>query len=164
MASTECPTVDALITLTEKVRKSLDDGQYSCGVFIDLQKAFGTVDHKILLKKLELYGIRGIANRWFKSYLSISQYVVVNGEESSRQEILFGVPQGSVLGPLLFIIYINDLANAIIFSQTTLFADDTCLVYSNNSLRKIEKCLNIDLRRLFKWLCSNKISLNVSKT
>ena len=78
--------------------------------------------------------------------------------------VLHGVPQGSVLGPLLFIIYINDLPNALIFSDPSLFADDTCLLYSNWSLRLIEKRLNIDLKRLFKWLCANKISLNLSKT
>ena len=88
----------------------------------------------------------------------------VNGKNSGFKQIFYGVPQGSVLGPLLFIIYINDLPNALIHSESTLFADDTFLLFSSSSLKKIERCLNIDLKRLFKWLCANKISLNVSKT
>jgi hypothetical protein len=112
-----------------------------------------------------MYGIRGTANNWFKSYLTNrSQYVSYSGKKSLLREVLCGVPQGSVLGPLLFILYINDLPNAILFSETTLFADDTGLLYSNSSLKNIEKCVNIDLKRLFKWLCANKISLNISKT
>ena len=158
-------TNHTLITLTEEIRKYLDSGKFSCGVFIDLRKAFDTVNHEILLRKLELYGIRGITNKWFRSYLTKRfQYVSYNGKKSTLKELLFGVPQGSVLGPLLFIIYMNDLHNAILFSETTLFADDTCLLCSEPSLKSIEKHLNIDLRRLFKWLCANKISLNVSKT
>ena len=130
-------------------------------MFIDLQKAFDTVDHDILLRKLELYGIRGTGNNWFRSYLkNRKQYININGTKSDYKQVLHGVPQGSVLGPLLFIIYINDLPKALIFSDPSLFADDTCLLYSNLSLRVIEKRLNIDL----KWLCANKISLNVSKT
>ena len=123
------------------------------------------MDHNILLRKLELYGIRGICNKWFASYLKgRKQYVSLNGKKSDYKQVLHGVPQGSVLGPLLFIIYINDLPNALLFSNATLFADDTCLLYSNPSLKCIEKRLNVDLKRLFKWLCANKISLNVSKT
>ena len=158
-------TNHALITLTEKIKQALDNGQFSCGVFIDLQKAFDTVDINILLRKLELYGIRGKCNQWFHSYLTDRrQYVRVNGKNSGFKQIFYGVPQGSVLGPHLFIIYINDLPNALIHSESTLFADDTCLLFSSSSLKKIERCLNIDLKRLFKWLCANKISLNVSKT
>ena len=158
-------TNQALISLTETIRNSLDNGQFSCGVFIDLQKAFDTVDHNILLRKLELYGIRGTCNKWFRTYLKDrTQYVNINDTKSDFKRVLHGVPQGSVLGPLLFIIYINDLPNALIFSDPSLFADDTCLLYSNSSLKLIEKRLNIDLKRLFKWLCANKISLNVSKT
>ena len=158
-------TNHALIALTEKIRSSLDNGHFSCGVFIDLQKAFDTVDHDILLQKLKSYGIRGKCNQWFESYLkNRKQYVSINGVKSDFKQVSFGVPQGSVLGPLLFIIYINDLPNALLFSDATLFADDTCILYSNPSLKLIQKRLNIDLKRLFKWLCANKISLNVSKT
>ena len=96
-------TSHVLINLTENIRKALDDGNTGCGVFVDLQKAFETVDHQILLAKLNHYGIRGVSNDWFKSYLSNRhQYVSINGYESGLAAINCGVPQGSVLGPLLF--------------------------------------------------------------
>ena len=121
------------------------------------------MDHNILLHKLEFHGIRGNCKKWFESYLKgRKQYVSLNRKNLDYRQNLHGVPQGSVLGPLLFII--NDLPNVFLYSDATLFADDTCLLYSNSSLNCIEKHLNVDLKRLFKWLCADKISLNVSKT
>ena len=103
-------TSHALVSITEKIREALDTGHFACGIFIDLQKAFDTVDHDILVSKLEYYGVRGIAKNWFSSYLqNRKQFVTINGYKSSLSAINFGVPQGSVLGPLLFLIYINDL-------------------------------------------------------
>ena len=99
-------TSHALINITENIRKVLDDGNIGCGVFVDLQKAFDTVDHQILLAKLNHYGIRGVSNDWFKSYLSNHHlYVSINGYESGLAAINCGVPQRSVLGPLLFLLY-----------------------------------------------------------
>ena len=158
-------TNHALLSLTEMVREALDSGKFACGIFIDLQKAFDTVDHQILLKKLEYYGIKGKANDWFNSYLTNrQQFVSINGYKSTNQIMKYGVPQGSVLGPLLFLIYINDLHNAIKFSTTHHFADDTNLLVVNDSLKKLQKQINFDLKFLSKWLKANKISLNASKT
>ena len=102
-------TNHALIDITESIRKALDNGKFACGIFIDLQKAFDTVNHNILINKLNHYGIRGVANNWYKSYLTNrSQYVSIQGHNSEIEQINHGVPQGSVLGPLLFLLYIND--------------------------------------------------------
>ena len=158
-------TIHNLITLTEKVRKDLDKGDFSCSVFLDLQKAFDSVDHAILLKKLEIYGIRGLPNKWFQSYLmDRKQFVEIQGERSSLSDIKFGVPQGSVLGPLLFLIYVNDLQNSIIYSTAFIFADDTAINYANKSLKALKKRINIDLKLLSHWLHANKIAVNVTKT
>ena len=158
-------TNHALFSLTETIRDALDNGNFACGIFIDLQKAFDTVDHEILLKKLEHYGIRGLANSWFKSYLTNrQQFVSINGFNSKSQTMKFGVPQGSVLGPLLFLIYINDLHKAIKFNAVHHFADDTNLLVTGKNLAVIQKKVNHDLKSLCTWLRANKISLNASKT
>ena len=158
-------TVHGLITITEDIKKSIDNGKLTCGVFIDLQKAFDTVDHKILLKKLEIYGFRGITNDWFSTYLSgRKQYVSVSGVDSNYRDIKHGVPQGSVLGPILFLIYINDLANATIYSRPFNFADDTAILYTDDDPKRLKKRVNIDLKLLLHWLKANKIHLNVAKT
>ena len=158
-------TKHALIEITEKIRKALDSRKFACGIFVDLQKAFDTVNHEILLKKLEHYGIRGNSNSWFKSYLNDrKQLVSINGIDSETQIMKHGVPQGSVLGPLLFLIYINDLHAAIAYSRSYHFADDTHLLNINTSPKKVQKQLNIDLKLLYNWLLANKISLNSTKT
>ena len=148
-------TNNALLSLTEKIREALDSkgGIFACGVFIDLQKAFDTVDHSILLKKIKHYGIRGLTNQWFKSYLSgRTQFTSVNGYDSKIKDMKNGVPQGSVLVPLLFLIYINELHNAIKFSTVHHFADYTNLLVSNSCIKKIQDQINLDL----KYLCKSK--------
>ena len=158
-------TSHALVSLTESIRSQLDAGNFSCSVFIDLQKAFDTVDHEILIAKLHHYGIRGLASNWFKTYLSNRlQFVSISGKDSSLLPISHGVPQGSVLGPLLFLIYINDMPNAFRFCDTFLFADDTSLLLSDKNINTLESNLNIDLEHLSMWLISNKISINATKT
>ena len=135
------------------------------GIFIDLQKAFDTVNHRILLYKLEHYGVRGCALEWFRSYPSDrKQYVSVNGSNSDILSITWGVPQGSVLGPLLFLIYINDLPNASKKLTFYLFADDTNIYYECNDLPNLIKVVSKELRSVERWLDANKLSLNIDKT
>ena len=155
----------ALVSLTEAVRNTLDNKRFGCGIFIDLQKAFDTVNHAILLSKLEHYGVRGCALEWFRSYLSDrNQYVSVNGSNSKLLSITCGVPQGSVLGPLLFLIYINDLPNASQKLKLYLFADDTNIYFESSDLSNLMKIVNRELRSVKKWLDANKLSLNIDKT
>ena len=157
-------TSQVLINVTENIRKALDDGNIGCGVFVDMQKAFDTIDHQILLAKLSHYGVRGVSNDWFKSHLSNhNQYVSINGYESGLAAINCGVPQGSALRPLPFLSYINDLNQAIKFCKVHHFADDTNLLCLRNSIKKLNKLVNADLKHLLNWLNANKISLNVKK-
>ena len=158
-------TNHALISIVEKIRDALDKNMYTCGVFIDLEKAFDTVNHQILLSKLYHYGIRGIANKWLSSYLSgRSQSVKLNGITSSKMNVSCGVPQGSILGPLLFLVYVNDMNLAFKSSVIHHFADDTNLLYSDKSLKKIKTSVEKDLANLYDWLCANRLSLNPGKT
>ena len=161
-------TNHAIISIIQKIQDAIKNNNFAIGVFIDLQKAFDTVNHSILLNKLEHYGISGISNTWFKSYLTDrQQFVSIGGESSDFTTTEHGVPQGSVLGPLLFLIYINDLHQCINNSTSFHFADDTNLLYvPPNKVRNknIVRRLNVDLKSLNNWLMANKISLNSSKT
>ena len=152
-------TAHAVTSLIKNIEKAIDNKAFVCGVFVDLQKAFDTVDHNILLHKLSHYGIRDIANCWFSTYLpNRKQFVTINGFDSGIQGFQCGGPQGSVLGPLL-LIYINNLHYAIKFSQTFHFADNTCLLNIQNAISKINRSLKLSF-----WLNANKIDLNVAKT
>ena len=158
-------TSHALINITKNIRKALDDGNIGCGVFVDLPKVFDTVDHQILLATLNHYGICGVSHDWFKSYLSYrSQYVSINEYESGLAAITCGVTQASVLGSLLFLLYINNLNQAIKLCKVHHFANDTNLLCLSNSTKKLNKLVNADLKHLVNWLNANKISLNVKKT
>ena len=161
----KCSTIHALLDIIERIRDNMDNGMYGCGVFIDLKKAFDTVNHKILLTKLEHYGIRNNMLDWFNSYLTDrKQYVSFNGESSEMRSVTCGVPQGSVLGPLLFLVYINDLPNISDKLSFFLFADDTNLYYESNDLKELENTMNKELKKLSLWLNVNRLALNVSKT
>ena len=131
------------------------------GIFLDLKKAFDTVNHKILVKKIYSYGIRGQLINWFKGYLdNRSQYVTYNEKRSDIKDVICRVPQGSILGPLLFKIYINDFASVSSTLYYVLFADDINVFISGNNLKKLINTLHIELDKLYAWLQSNKLTLN----
>ena len=158
-------TNHALNSMTEAIRNKIDNGRYRCGIFIDLKKAFDTVNHSILSKKMEHYGIRGIALDWFASYLSYrKQYFSVNGYASDYLDICCGVPQRSVFGPLLFLIYINDLSNVSKSLSFYIFADDTIIYFEASDLFTFQKVMNHELRKIKKWLDAIKLALNTDKT
>ena len=134
------------------------------GVFLDLSKAFDTIDHTILLNKLQCYGVRGSACSWFASYLqNRKQYVVFNKTESECKEISCGVPQGSILGPLLFILYINDIEHVSEIIKPILFAD-TSVFHSHTCFNTLIQEVNIQLHKFSTWFNTNKLSLNTKKT
>ena len=133
--------------------------------FIDLRKAFDTVDHSLLCGKLERYGVRNNELRWFVSYLAgRKQFYGVNGADSQVNAVNIGVPQGSCLGPLLFLVYINDLPKVIANCTAAMNADDAVLYYRGASLAQRNDTINKDLESLDNWLKGNKLSLNVVKT
>ena len=155
----------ALIDLYEKISLALDRNEHAIGVFLDLSKAFDTVDHNILLDKLEHYGIRGVALDWISNYLSHRlQFVQFNDHCSSPQTIRCGVPQGSILGPLFFLLYVNDIINVSKLAELILFADDTNLFMSHKDPSYLATSLNSELNKLSFWFKANKLSLNLKKT
>ena len=158
-------TSDCLIDLIEEITSTLDQGHYVVSLFLDLSKAFDTVNHQILLNKLKFYGLQQSENNWFQSYLSNrKQQVYANGVASDSCLISTGVPQGSILGLLLFIIFINDLPRSYTFFSTRLYADDTSLTASGSDLDSLLREINKHLPVIYEWLCSNKLTLNLSKT
>ena len=158
-------TVTALLEATDNWAFNIDRGNVNAVVFLDLKKAFDTVDHDILLSKMNLYRIQGTALDWFKSYLTNrTQRCLVNGSLSRICSLKCGVPQGTILGPLLFLIYINDLPNCLTSCQPRMYADDTHITYAGVDVNSIQLNLNHDLDNLNKWLISNKLTLNTSKT
>ena len=154
----------AILDIYEKLLHNLDQSHSSCAIFLDLAKAFDTVSHDILLKKLEVYGIRGNCLNFFESYLKDRyQFVKLDNEKSKISLIEYGVPQGSILGPLLFLLFINDLPNATnLFVK--LYADDTFLCAQNKDLKLLEDEVNLELKKVYDWMCSNRLTLNITKS
>ena len=157
-------TTQPVIQFLDKVYNALNKNELTISVFIDLTKAFDTCDTDILLYKLNFYGFKGLANTWFESYLKgRKQCTSINEVKSAEKELSCGVPQGSVLGPILFLLFINDLPNATKFFSI-LFADDTTLQLSGTNLNELYKQTNMELDNLADWFKANKLTLNISKT
>ena len=162
---------NAIQELVGEIIKGKQENMYTLAVFLDLSKAFDSLEHSVLLKKLEKYGIRGVALQWFESYLSnrkirVKCKVSSSGktEYSAYQEIKYGAPQGSCLGPLIFLIFTNDLYHHVKHSSTILFADDTTLHKTHRDLQYLKCCLEQDLTNLLDWFYANKLTLNKNKT
>ena len=158
-------SVMALMLLVDKISRALEEGEFAIGIFIDFSKAFDTINFNILFNKLYHYGIRGSELNWFISYLSNrKQFVNYNGQCSSYGNIVCGVPQGSILGPLLFLIYVNDLAYVSDYLYMIMFADDTNALDSDKNLNALEERCNNEMIKIVDWVNANKLSLNVKKT
>jgi len=158
-------TGDAILSFVNFIQSSLNNREHSIGIFVDLRKAFDTVNHGILLAKLNCYGIRGISADWFESYLfNRKQRVRIGNCLSHTESINIGVPQGSVLAPILFLLYINDLVNVSSLFHCVLFADDTTLCSSDVNFSSLVSNVSAELNTVSSWMSANRLSLNVNKT
>ena len=155
----------AALELIDRITQDLDQGNMPITIFMDLSKAFDTLNHDILIYKLKSYGLSEAALKPMQSYLTNrKQYVEINNTQSTKNDITVGVPQGSILGPLLFIIYINDIIHSSTVFRFIIFADDTTLYTTLNTQEDINDILNDELLKINNWLKVNKLSLNVAKT
>ena len=142
-----------------KVSDDLDNKQHSLGIFLDLSKVFYTLNHDILLHKLNMYGVRGLSNSWIQNYLSNrKQYVAYNNFISTHNYIICGMPQWSILGPFLFLLYINDLPLSSPSSHFIIFADVTNIIFSHKNPVQLEKLINNELKKISNWFKENKLS------
>ena len=162
---------NAISELVSQIVKGQQEGMYTLALFLDLSKAFDSLEHNVLLKKLDRYGLRGITNEWFASYLHNRKMRVKcttsstgKLEYSKYQTVNYGTPQGSCLGPLIFIIFTNDLHKQLMNTASLLFADDTTLYMTHRNLRYLKWCVEEDMKRLISWFRANKLTLNLGKT
>ena len=168
-------TISAIYSFLHSTLTSLDSRKLATGIFLDFSKAFDTIDHKILLEKLYCYGIRGTAHTWFDTYLkNRNQIIEIRGNDPKTGEtciyyslprpVKYGVPQGSILGPLLFLLYINDLPGRLSAAQTILFADDASLLVTSNETEQLQESINTTVAELHLWLAENRLILNAKKS
>ncbi|PNF17023.1 hypothetical protein B7P43_G02754 [Cryptotermes secundus] len=168
-------TFTAIQTFIGQIQKTLDNKQFAFGIFLDLSKAFDVINHNLLLAKLELYGLRGIAHAWMRSYLTDrTQFVEIHHMDqktfkiktltSSLKAIKHGVPQGSVLGPLLFLLFINDLPRIIQNAEVVLFADDTNILITGNDMLSLNEKIQNVKNQLEKWFYENHLIINTEKS
>ncbi len=155
----------ALLDIYDKISSALSNHLHTIGIFLDLSKAFDTIDHSILLTKLNHYGIRGTPLALLSDYLhNRQQYTSYGSHSSDLLPVSCGVPQGSILGPLLFLLYVNDIPNASRSLSFVLFADDTNIFFSHPNLQTLESTFNAEIKHVTTWFKANKLSLNVTKT
>ena len=158
-------TISAIIVLIEKILNGFNNNDCTLGIFIDYKKAFDTINHQILLNKLNRYGIRGIAQKWIASYLhERQQYVCFNNYNSEFQFVTCGVPQGSILGPLLFILYLNDMTSVSNVLIPIIYADDSNLFLQGKDLSSMIDLMNCEMEKITDWVSANKLSVNLDKT
>ena len=158
-------TDTALANYIDTILKGLDDKLYTVSIFMDLSKAFDVLNHKILKSKLEHYGFRNNFLKFIMSFLENRNYFVsANGNISHTKIVNIGVPQGSTLGPLLFLLYINDMINSSKLLKFSLFADDSTTTYSNSSLNRTLNTLKTEFSKVLEWLTANKLIINLQKT
>jgi len=149
----------------DNIYQHRDAHEFALGVYLDLQKAFDAVNHEVLLYKLNNFGIRGVVRKWFKNYLSgRKQFASIAGVYSEIKTISTRVPQGSILGPLLFLLYVNDISNAVPGAKVKHLADDTNLFLHGTNLAELCCKANTSLEQLHKWFTANKLSLSIGKT
>jgi len=157
-------TEHASVYFTDQIRKAMDNGLLTGAIYIDLSKAFDTISHSTLIEKLPDFGVTGITQDWFTNYLfSRHQRVICGDRLSSREPVLCGVPQGSILGPLLFILYFNDLATVLTKCKIIKYADDTVIFYSHKDLKIIQNVLNEEFSNITKWLKKSELVINIKK-
>ena len=158
-------TTQTVYQLVEEIANAKNNMKFSLAVYLDIAKAFDSINHKLLLKKLQMIGIRGMYFNWLQSYMSDRKQVVINkGHRSTEHELMCGVPQGSILGPLLFIIYMNDMTKLPLDSKLLLFADDTVLYYSNICIKTLYNTVEKDLNTVVNWCSFYKLCINSKKT
>lgn len=141
-------TEDALYNVTKFISEALDKGDKALGIFLDLAKAFDTVDHRLIIKVFSSYGINGICLNWFKSYLNKRKQITnINGILGQLKEVVYGVPQGSILGPIFFIMYINSLCDMNVDGKIVVYADDTCLLLSSCNWETLRKKTELNFKK-----------------